>query len=74
MALPDAMRLRTHRTRAAQGLARRVFCRVGLAVLIWAVPNGPSAGWYDVGYDLCMSLIAEDRDWECELILPALGE
>lgn len=41
---------------------------------MWAIPNGPSAGWYDVGYDLCMSLIAEDRDWECELILPAPGE
>lgn len=72
--VPDPPHPRPHRDPRRSAGAPRILTRTVLSALIWALPNGPSTDWYDAGYALCMLVISRDRDWECELMLPAVGE
>ena len=56
---------------------RRAGRRVTLVLFVaatWAVPNNEAAWWHDRIYDGCMLVLDDDRDWECETRLPAIGE
>ncbi len=48
--------------------------RLVLILAFWAVPNGEAAWWHDRVYDACVLALDDDRDWECEERLVALGE